>query len=94
MRCEYKLPDGSQCGAPADQWDIWGYGEPAPRFYYCREHAARFGFCLSCGAFVGGTEDFLRTGQEGLCFDCYWTEQQEIERVFYDDDDDDDWEGK
>jgi hypothetical protein len=68
------------------EWRIEGY-DPVPVFNFCDEHAAKFGFCTSCGAFIGGTEDVFLTGQEGLCFDCYISIKDELEgdERFHDD---------
>ena len=82
--CEHE-----HCGELANAYTIEGY-DPAPTFYFCDEHAAAFGFCLSCGAFIGGTEDVFLVGREGLCFDCFTAERREYERSYdYGDDDDD-----
>jgi hypothetical protein len=62
-----------------EDWTIQGY-DPAPVFVFCADHAAEFGFCTSCGAFIGGTEDVFLTGQRGLCFDCFMAIEREIER--------------
>lgn len=76
--CEQKLPNGKQCGENAEVWTIEGYANP-PKFVLCDKHAAEFGFCLTCGAFIGGTEDCFLTGQDGVCFECYSREQREFD---------------
>lgn len=68
-------------------WTIQGY-DPEPVFIFCAEHAAEFGFCLSCGAFIGGTEDVFLTGEDGLCFDCFIKVEREMNRAFNSDDGD------
>lgn len=78
------------CGELGDWYAIDGY-EPVPEFCFCPDHAAEFGFCLLCGAFIGGTEDVFLVGREGMCFDCFNAERHEYERS-YDYSDDDDWE--
>lgn len=88
-KCQYP---GCTATEGIEEWTIWGYG-PAPIFVYCAEHAAQSGFCLSCGAFIGGTEDVFLTGQKGLCFDCFLQIEREMERAGnsdYGDDEDDD----
>lgn len=91
--CKHKLPNGEFCYAEAQTYVIQGYEPPLPRFDLCSKHAAEFGFCLSCGAFIGGTEDVFLTGKEGLCFECFSAEQREIDRMFADQEDDDrEWE--
>lgn len=72
------------------EWNIAGY-DPEPVFVFCAEHAAEFGFCLSCGAFIGGTEDCFLTGQDGICFECFIQAERELNRALnYDGDDEDD----
>lgn len=73
----------------ATEWCIDGY-ESVPCFVYCPEHAAEFGFCLWCGRYIGGTEDVFITGQEGLCFECFYREQQKHDRDMFGDEIDDD----
>lgn len=69
------------------EWVITGYEKPLPTFYYCPQHAAEAGFCVYCGAFVGGTEDFLKSGVQGLCFDCFYQLEEEP-RAFWEEYDD------
>lgn len=88
-KCQH---DGCTATDGIEEWTIWGY-EPAPIFVLCPEHAAEFGFCLWCGAFIGGTEDIFLTGQKGLCFDCFISMEREMGRAYtsdYDDDEEDD----
>ena len=49
MKCEH---DG--CTERGDRYVIGGTGDEA-EFYFCDGHAAEFGFCTFCGAFIGGT---------------------------------------
>ena len=79
MKCSH---DGCQ-SMDAELWSV--YGTDDSTFALCSEHAAEFGFCLMCGAFVGGTEDVFLTGRDGICFDCFCRERDEME---YDDDED------
>lgn len=74
MKCEHEGCKERASG----EWRIEGY-DPVPVFHFCDEHAAEFGFCTSCGAFIGGTEDVFLTGQTGLCFDCYISIKDELE---------------
>lgn len=80
MKCEQE-----GCKERGNAYYIEGY-DPVPEFHFCEEHAAKFGFCLSCGAFIGGTEDVFLTGREGQCFDCFNAERREYERGYDDDD--------
>lgn len=82
LRCDH---DG--CNERARQWTITGYDDP-PTFDFCTTHAAEFGFCLSCGNFIGGTEDVFKTGRPGICFECFLQEAREMDRIF----DDNEWE--
>ncbi len=72
-----------------EEWSIAGY-DPEPVFVFCYKHAAEFGFCTSCGAFIGGTEDCFLTGRAGICFKCFTFEEEherrEMEYQFGDDD--------
>jgi hypothetical protein len=59
----------------------------------CGDCAADAGFCLMCGEFFGGTEEFMLTGIKGLCVDC---EQELHESIphdleFENEDDDSDY---
>ena len=63
-------------------WTIYGY-DGDPSFVMCTPHAIEFGFCPSCGAYIGGTEDTFLTGSD-ICFECYTAEQREYERCFDD----------
>lgn len=38
--------------------------------FLCPDCAAGEGFCLSCGGFFGGTEEFFYSGINGFCRDC------------------------
>ena len=84
-----KTPCGhAGCAATTvSEWTIAGY-DPEPTFWLCAEHAAAFGFCLSCGAFIGGTEDVFLTGETGLCFECFMDMQREEHSLGYENDDD------
>jgi hypothetical protein len=74
MKCEHEGCTKRASG----EWYIAGY-DPVPVFHFCDEHAASFGFCLICGAFIGGTEDVFMTGQEGLCFECFVSVRDELD---------------
>lgn len=74
MKCEQE-----GCTERGDAYYIEGY-DPVPEFHFCPDHAAEFGFCISCGGFIGGTEDVFLTGQKGMCFDCFHAERREYER--------------
>ena len=39
-------------------------------FYYCYQHSETSGFCMGCGGFFAGTEEFFQSGVRGLCVDC------------------------
>lgn len=65
MRCSH---DGCK-RMDAELWSV--YGTDDSTFALCYDHAAAFGFCLTCGAFIGGTEDVFKVGMEGMCFDCF-----------------------
>ena len=78
MKCEH---DG--CKERGEFYYIDGY-IPVPEFLFCPDHAAKFGFCLTCGAFIGGTEDVFLTGRTGQCFDCFQAERREYKRDFDD----------
>ncbi len=65
-RCEV---DG--CNGMASEFVItWAADDPSAHFMYCDKHAADAGFCISCGDFYGGTEEFFRSGMHGLCCEC------------------------
>lgn len=67
----------------AEVWSV--YGTDDSTFALCDEHAAEFGFCLYCGAFIGGTEDVFKVGMSGLCFDCFIQQREEMEYELDDD---------
>ena len=69
---------GTTCTSVTTASDLYEYA-PFVLVNFCDEHAAKFGFCTSCGAFIGGTEDVFLTGQEGLCFDCFVSIKDELE---------------
>ncbi len=73
MKCEHE-----GCTERASGWSIL-WSEPPAEFNFCDKHAAEFSFCLTCGNFIGGTEDVFLTGQEGLCFDCFIQLRDELE---------------
>lgn len=75
------------CGEYGEMYTIQGY-DPEPIFCFCPDHAAEFGFCVVCGAFIGGTEDVFRVGQTGLCFDCFIELREEPYSSEYDEWDD------
>lgn len=79
MKCEQE-----GCKERGNEYQIAGY-DPVPVFHFCDDHAAAFGFCLHCAAFIGGTEDVFLVGQEGLCFDCFIAINDELERDEYPD---------
>jgi hypothetical protein len=79
------------CEGRVQEWAIEGY-DPVPVFVLCEQHAAEFGFCTSCGAFIGGTEDVFLTGQQGLCFDCFRFLDEELRHAVDTYDDQDSWE--
>lgn len=89
MTKHYHIKCGHEgCTNPeVEEWIIQGY-DPEPTFIFCLEHAAEFGFCVYCGAFIGGTEDIFITGQPGLCFDCFMQIERELAYDDYDDYDD------
>lgn len=85
MKCEHE-----GCKERANEWCI-PWNEPPAIFHFCDDHAAEFGFCLTCGNFIGGTEDVFLTGQDGLCFECFIQVRDELESDERFDYDDDDW---
>ncbi len=70
------------------EWTIEGY-DPVPVFVFCTDHAREFGFCLHCGAFIGGTEDVFLTRQDGICFECFTRQERATYEIDYDDEFDD-----
>lgn len=79
MKCQH---DGGCQNTDSEirEWSIAGY-DPEPVFILCDEHAAEFGFCLYCGAFIGGTEDIFKTGQRGLCFECFIEIERDLDHT-------------
>lgn len=75
------------CDKEGSVWTIEGY-DPPPQFCLCDDHAAEFGFCVYCGAFIGGTEDVFLTGRSGMCFDCYSEMEREFHRSYSEGDND------
>jgi hypothetical protein len=67
------------------EWSISGY-DPEPTFIYCDEHAADAGFCISCGNFYGGTEEFFISGARGLCCECKSEMEEDMYGSPYDED--------
>lgn len=58
-------------------------------FFLCSDCAVNEGFCLNCGGFFDGTEEFMLTGIRGLCVDCE-TELHESASEYYDIESEDD----
>lgn len=68
--------------------ECWGYvTHDSKEHTLCSDHAAELGFCLNCGGYFGGTEEFMQTGIKGLCVDCEMGIKEENE------DNEPDWEG-
>lgn len=57
-----------QCNT--SEGDIVTYQLEDSEFDLCAECAIKAGFCISCGGFFGGTEEFLHSGFRGCCADC------------------------
>lgn len=50
--------------------DIARYEIDEAEFFLCPDCAVNAGFCLSCGGFFGGTEEWFRSSIRGMCVDC------------------------
>ncbi len=80
-----------ECGKKGQVYEI-NAPEDIFHAYYCLcdRHAPKRGFCLGCGYFCGGLEDFeFGSGSKyGYCFDCWEALRVEIEGDYFDEDED------
>lgn len=61
----------TECFLPDYEIDDEGFRvDEKPDEYYCTEHAARNGYCKSCGEFWGGIESF-EFEHPGWCDNCH-----------------------
>ena len=83
------------CTKPAEyefEYPRWGEDDDGSTELLCYDHAKESGFCLGCGHFSAGTEDFDFSEIEGYCGQC--VEELRYESGEYDDEDDwDDYDG-
>ena len=64
-----------KCEKEALLWKVDSYdGSPPDLYYFCEDHARKFGFCLGCGYFLAGVEyyEFSEGYLHGYCQPC-WT---------------------
>lgn len=60
-----------KCGAKdRENKELEHYQIAGANLLLCMECAIAEGFCIICGEFFGGTEEFLRSGIKGCCVDC------------------------
>lgn len=66
---EYQVCEEKDCNKPANLCRLFDYDKKEEiEFWYCEEHAFKNGFCICCGEFWGGIEDF--DFGNGLCERC------------------------
>jgi len=76
------------CGKPGTVWEIDSCDGILPdTFNFCDEHAGKFGFCLGCGYFCGGTTDyeFGAGAKYHYCGECWEALEQELINDRFDD---------
>lgn len=59
-----------KCGKKDSGNCIYTFPDGKTKSLLCGDCAVNAGFCISCGGFFGGTEEFLRSGVRGCCCDC------------------------
>lgn len=78
------------CTQMAETWYVRdpGTGEDKS-LYLCHKHMLKSGYCLWCGYFCAGSEDFDFSPMPGYCYDCRDEIRHEMGEDDYDDWDDD-----
>jgi hypothetical protein len=59
-----------KCKNCGEHGDLYVYPDGAPAGRLCAKHAAKHGFCIRCGHFCAGIEDFDFSPVSGMCGDC------------------------
>lgn len=67
---DYSSTPCMECGEQDNGNYFYAFPDGKTKKVLCSECAVNAGFCISCGGFFGGTEEFLRSGFKGCCVDC------------------------